>query len=36
VLDVLRDDQMVELAILIGATQMLNHFCTAFDVPPTA
>jgi AhpD family alkylhydroperoxidase len=36
VLDYLRDDQMVELALLIGATQMLNHFCTAFDVPPTA
>lgn len=36
VLDHLRDDQMVELALLIGATQMLNHYCTAFDVPPTA
>ena len=36
VLDYLRDDQMVELALLIGATQMLNHYCTAFDVPPTA
>ncbi len=36
VLDHLRDDQMVELAILIGATQMLNSYCTAFDVPPTA
>ena len=34
VLDHLRDDQMVELGLLIGATQMLNHFCTAFDVPP--
>lgn len=36
VLDHLRDDQMIELALLIGATQMLNHYCTAFDVPPTA
>lgn len=36
VLDYLRDDQMVELALLIGATQMLNHYCTAFDVPPKA
>ena len=36
VLDHLRDDQMVELALLIGATQMLYHYCTAFDVPPTA
>ena len=36
VLDYLRDDQLVELALLIGATQMLNHYCTAFDVPPTA
>ena len=34
VLDFLRDDQMVEVALLIGATQMLNHYCTAFDVPP--
>ena len=24
----------VELALLIGATQLLNHFCTAFDIPP--
>lgn len=36
VLDHLRDDQLVELALLIGATQLLNHFCTAFDIPPTA
>lgn len=36
VLDHLRDDQMVELALVIGATQMLNHYCTAFDIPPTA
>ena len=34
VLDHLRDDQLVELAVLIGATQLLNSFCTAFDVPP--
>lgn len=34
VLDHVRDDQLVELALLIGATQLLNHFCTAFDIPP--
>lgn len=34
VLDHLRDDQLVELAILVGATELLNGFCTAFDVPP--
>jgi AhpD family alkylhydroperoxidase len=33
-LDHFRDDQLVELALLIGATQMLNTFCTAFAVPP--
>jgi AhpD family alkylhydroperoxidase len=33
-LDHVRDDQLVELSILIGATQLLNSFCTAFDVPP--
>jgi AhpD family alkylhydroperoxidase len=34
-LDHVRDDQLVELSVLIGATQLLNAFCTAFDVPPT-
>jgi AhpD family alkylhydroperoxidase len=34
VLDHLRHDQLVELAVVIGATQLLNSFCTAFDVPP--
>jgi len=33
VLDHLRDDQLVELAILIGATALLNAYCTAFDIP---
>lgn len=33
VLDHLRDDQLVELAVLIGATELLNHYCTAFDIP---
>ena len=33
-LDHFRDDQLVELALLAGATQLLNHFCTAFDIPP--
>ena len=36
VLDHVRDDQLIELAILIGATQLLNHYCTAFDIPPAA
>ena len=36
VLDHLRDDQLIELSILIGATQLLNQYCTAFDVPPPA
>ncbi len=34
VLDHVRDDQLIELAILIGATQLLNGFCTAFEIPP--
>ena len=36
VLDHMRDDQLIELSILIGATQLLNDYCTAFDVPPQA
>ena len=34
VLDHVRDDQLVELALLAGTTQLLNHYCTAFDIPP--
>jgi AhpD family alkylhydroperoxidase len=34
VLDHLRDDQLIELSLLVGATQLLNHYCTAFDIPP--
>jgi AhpD family alkylhydroperoxidase len=33
-LDHVRDDQLVELALLAGATQLLNQYCTAFDIPP--
>ena len=33
-LDYLRDDQLIELSLLIGATQLLNQYCTAFLVPP--
>lgn len=29
-----REDQLVELTLLVGAIGMLNRFCTAFDVPP--
>ena len=35
-LDYLRDDQLVELAVLVGATELLNKYCTAFDIPPPA
>lgn len=35
-LDHVRDDQLIELSILIGATQLLNQYCTAFQVPPQA
>jgi len=34
VLDHVRDDQLIELALLAGATQLLNHYCTAFAIPP--
>jgi 4-carboxymuconolactone decarboxylase len=34
VLDHVRDDQLVELALVAGLTQMLNHYCAAFDVAP--
>ncbi|MEP6892711.1 MAG: carboxymuconolactone decarboxylase family protein [Gaiellaceae bacterium] len=36
ILDHVRDDQLIELSILIGATQLLNQYCSAFDVPPRA
>ena len=29
-----RDDQLVELTLLVGATTMLNQYCTAFAIPP--
>jgi AhpD family alkylhydroperoxidase len=34
VLDHVRDDQLIELALVAGATQLLNHYCTAFGIPP--
>jgi AhpD family alkylhydroperoxidase len=33
-LDHFRDDQLVELTLLLGATTMLNQYCTALAVPP--
>jgi 4-carboxymuconolactone decarboxylase len=33
-LDHVRDDQLVELTVLAGTITMLNHYCTAFDIPP--
>jgi AhpD family alkylhydroperoxidase len=33
-LDHVRDDQLIELALVAGATQLLNHYCTAFAIPP--
>jgi AhpD family alkylhydroperoxidase len=33
-LDHFRDDQLIELAFVAGITQLLNHYCTAFDIPP--
>ena len=36
VLDHVRDDQLIELSILIGTTQLLNQYCSAFDIPPQA
>jgi len=34
VLDHVRDDQLVELALVAGLTQLLNHYCTAFELSP--
>ena len=33
-LDHVRDDQLIELTLLVGATTMLNQYCTALGVPP--
>lgn len=33
-LDHLRDDQLVELTLVAGATTMLNQYCTALAIPP--
>jgi hypothetical protein len=33
VLDHFRDDQLIELALVAGVTQLLNHYCTAFAIP---
>lgn len=35
VLEVVSDHQLIELALLIGATELLNKYCTAFDIPPS-
>lgn len=35
-LDHFRDDQLIELAFVAGITQLLNHYCTAFEIPPDA
>lgn len=34
VLDHLREDELVELTLVVGATTMLNQFCTALAIPP--
>jgi len=33
-LDHFRDDELIELALVAGVTQLLNHYCTAFAIPP--
>jgi AhpD family alkylhydroperoxidase len=33
-LDYVREDQLVELTLVAGATTMLNQYCTAFGIPP--
>jgi AhpD family alkylhydroperoxidase len=33
-LDHVRDHQLVELTLLVGAIMMLNQYCSAFDIPP--
>jgi 4-carboxymuconolactone decarboxylase len=32
--DHLREDQLVELTLVVGATTMLNQYCTALALPP--
>jgi AhpD family alkylhydroperoxidase len=34
VLDHLREDELIELTLLVGATTMLNGYCTALGIPP--
>lgn len=34
VLDHVRDDELIELALVAGVTQLLNHYCTAFAILP--
>jgi 4-carboxymuconolactone decarboxylase len=36
VLDHLREDQLIELTLVVGATTMLNQYCTALALPPPA
>jgi uncharacterized peroxidase-related enzyme len=33
-LDHLREDELVELTLVAGATTMLNQYCTALGIPP--
>ena len=33
-LDHVRDDQLIEITLLVGATTMLNQYCTALRLPP--
>ena len=33
-LDHFRDDELIELALVAGVTELLNHYCTAFAIPP--
>jgi AhpD family alkylhydroperoxidase len=33
-LEHVREDELIELTLLAGATRMLNQFCTALDLPP--
>jgi AhpD family alkylhydroperoxidase len=34
VLDHVREDQLVELTLVAGATTMLNQYCTSLGIPP--
>jgi AhpD family alkylhydroperoxidase len=34
VLDHVREDELIELTLLVGATTMLNGYCTALGIPP--